>query len=106
MQRSRSRRTSSKAAGSSQPFPGSYPCSSGHSASNQTAIQYIAPLTLSASSTADAFVNCSKGSKEYCVICMESLANGGQSVSLKHCGHEYHKQVRKGFHCMHMLTFC
>ena len=106
MQRSRSRRTSSKAAGSSQPFPGSYPCSSGHSARNQTAIQYIAPLTLSASSTADAFVNCSKGSKEYCVICMESLANGGQIVSLKHCGHEYHKQVRKGFHCMHMLTFC
>jgi deltex-like protein len=96
MQRSRSHRTSSKAAGSSQPFPGSYPCSSGHSARNQTAIQYIAPLTLSASSTADAFVNCSKGSKEYCVICMESLANGGQIVSLKHCGHEYHKQCIEG----------
>jgi len=87
---SASRRSSSRR---SRPAAGGSPASS-----MPEVLMYTAPLILTTPTPSDAFVSCRQGSKEDCVICMESLSStdSGRVVRLKECGHEYHKKCIQG----------
>ena len=58
-------------------------------------VAYTMPPHLMASTPEDAFVKCNQGSKEDCVICMDSLCNSTRVVRLRECGHEYHEKCIK-----------